>query len=691
MLYEKLYCCREFTSRLRVPARILRGLLVHLTETVETLSWKALSPLAFLSLAGLNLFFSMSLFVRTLGLPSLVLLSPYLDWSAWIVSGSAFAWTCLFMSKKEARWIVRLGVLVLAGSVLEVLPSVFPNYSMLMAGSWLGGVLMSCAVAASAMISIVNPRVLSVSRAVAARLLLTFFFALVIPLQVWSIGTALPFPKPLRDYPRFDFFLGFEKLLQLMLPITVIVLVLLVTQWLWFPLVTKVITTRWRCTLGGGRASSVDEGRNFSANWVFLTGFSVLVGAFVSSFQWFRGYPLGQDARYYSLVLHRMSAVGVRIALSTERPLFFLALYAIQEIFGLETSLLLRLLPVALATTLAVATYFFTRFVVRNEKVAVLAAAFTAVSPHTTVGVEIFIVANWLGILLMMVFLYGFLRSVTQRSVLWAFLTVTLSGLVLGVHYFTWSFMILVILAFFLLSLVERRFTLRRDIAFCATVISGCIIVLIPAVLIAYWVGGGLLASLQLVEHMVGTFLMQATPMNFIVFLLNEERIYNYFGREHYAIPLLYMLALIGSVRLGCLRNDQGRLLRSWFIASSLGLLVVYYNEWWRFLYVVPLEMLAALGLAAFLGCVSLQQRSGTTTVTRDSLLPTALLLLVFFTLGLLLAFSSLPTFLILSGLVFVIIVELQWQLRGGREQIVSLLVVSLILEQLGRALYVLA
>ncbi len=646
---------------------------------------KSVLPLVFFSVAGLNMFLSIPVYAQTLGLPFLVLLSPYLDWLAWIISGCVFACIYLAVMRSEAKWLSYLGLLILTGSALEILPAVNPPYEWLPIVSWVGGVIMSCTILVSTLICIRKREIFSISPVRATRLLLTFLFALVIPLQVWSIATLLPLARPDRAYPRFDVFFGFERLLELLVPMTVVIFVLFVTQWIWFPLVSRVAAARWRHVL---RRSS-DESEDFPLGRVLLVGFSILISVFVSSYQWLYGRPLGQDARYYSFVLHRMDEVGIEIAFSTERPFFFLILYPIQRILGLETSLLLRLIPLALATILVAATYLFTRFVTGSRKIAALAAVFAAVSPHVTVGVDYFIVANWFGILLMMLFLYGFLRSLELRSVRWFALTVALSGLTLGFHYFTWLLMMVIVAVYFVMRLVENRHVDRGSILFCTGLVLACFAVLIPALAFAYLVGGGSLASLGLVEHMIGTFLSQATPTNFIAFLQNQERIYAYFSKQHYAIPLLYVLALLGSARARHLTADKNRLLRSWMVASSLGILVVQYNEWWRFLYVMPLEMLAALGLAALLGYVEAAEHSGLVGIIGREAAPAVRLLPVFFALGLLLAFSSLPSSLLFLSLAAVFLVELQWPLEGWGG-IVFVLVVSLVLEQISRAMYAL-
>jgi len=587
-------------------------------------------------------------------------------------------------------------VLALAGSVLQVLPTALPVHELGLTLSRFGGIVMSCTVLAATMMHLRYPRVFSISSMRAARILLTFSFALLIPLQVWSVATSFSFLKAPRDYPQFNAILGFEKLLQLLLPATTILFVLLVTQWLWFPVVSKMNAGVARLTQVRGNMDSsgnraAEQRRRLSTGWIVPVSLSVIVSMLVSSYQWSLGYPLGQDARYYSSVLHRMSTIGIQSVISTERPFFFLTLYAVQKISGLETSLLLRVVPVVLAAMLVLGTYFFTRFVGGKENVAALSAVLAAASFHITVGVEYFIVANWFGILVMMLFLCMFLRSAAQRSTLCVVFTFALSGYVLGVHYFTWLFMIGVITIYFMMSLVEKRFAGKRDVVFCAVVIFGCVAVVVPAVLVAYGVGGGVLASLGIVEHMLGTFLTQATPMNFVAFLLDQERIYNYFGREHYAIPLSYALAIVGFVKLRCLRNDQGRLLKSWFISSCLGILVVHYNEWWRFLFVVPLEILAALGLTTLLGYVRARQKSGPSTVARDSFVPMALLMLIFFVLGLLLAFSYLPSFVLFLSPVAVVFAELRCPREKDWGEIALLLAAFLALEQLSRALYVLA
>jgi len=584
-----------------------------------------------------------------------------------------------------------LGAVALVGSVLQVLPTVLPRFGFLLAVSWVGGILMPCAVATSAILCIRNSKeVFSISSAEAVRLTVTFFSALVVPLQVWSVTTLLPAVRPPRDFPQFNASMAIGRLLQLLFPMTVVLFVLLVTEWLWLPLVAKASSGLRRGASSCDRISYMEERGALSVGWKLLVGFSVLAGVFVSGFQWFCGYPMGDDARYYFVVLRRMDAEGFQVAFSTERPLFFLALYAVERILFLDTSLFLRLAPMALSVLLVVSTYYFARFVGQSGKSAALAALFAAVSPHVTVGVDYFIVANLLGISLMMLFLYSFWRSVAQRSIRWAVLTVALSGVTLGLHYFTWLFMILVLVVFFLLGLVEKRSSDQYDRRLGVLLISGAVAVVVPAILVVSLVGGGLLESLRLAEHMVRMFLAEATPVNFFAFLMNRERVYDYFAREHYAIPLLFGLALIGFVRLRRLGTSRERLVRSWFIASCVGLLIVRINEFWRFLYVIPLEVLAAFGLVAVLGFTGLNgsEKEG---AERYRMSRIGFQLSVFALFGIMLGLSTLPSSILLLCPVTIGLVELLCPSKDRLSETMFLLVAFLALEQILRALSALA
>jgi len=634
------------------------------------------------------MFLSMISVLRVSGLIWFVLVSPDLDWAVWTISGGMFAWTCLLAS--TGRWMTYLGALVLAGSVLQILPTVFLSSGFLLGLSRIGGILMPLAVIAATIQCVRNSRGLfSISPAESSRLLLQFSFSLIVPLQIWSIATMLRVARP-RLYPQFDATVAFERSLLLLYPSTAILFVLLVTEWLWHPIVSKIVKgSRRYMTLPRSLPPDVDE--KGALAWKLLVSFSVLAGAVVSSCQWLWGYPLGDDAKYYYSVLHRMGTEGSQAAWSTERPLLFLVLYFFEKTLCQDLTQLLRLVPVVLASILVILTYYFARFLGQSERIGAFAALFVAVSPHITVGVDYFIIANWLGISLMILIFWGFSKCIMKRSTRWALLTAVLSAVTFGLHYFTWLFVITTLLVYFLQNLVERRSVGTHENRLRFLLILACVMPILPGVLIAHVVGGGLLASLRLAQHMISSFLSEATPVNFVTFLLNRERVYDYFAREHYAIPLLYALASIGFCRLSGLRSEPGRLVRSWVLSSSLGILVVRINELWRFLYMVPFEILAALGLATLFGHIDLNRESVAMRSDRSYLLRTGIEIFVFVAFGLMLTFSTLPSSMLLLSLFVIALVELFFPTIEEWSDATFSVIIFLALEQVARAVYVLA
>jgi hypothetical protein len=644
---------------------------------------KEILLLFFFCLASLNIFLSLSPLAELFRLPYLVLMPQHLGLMAWVISGSAFAWICMLMAKSHLRCMLYFGILTQIGSLLQLYEIIVTSLSV----SLIGVVMLLCGTIPSVVMAVKYSReVFSTMPAEAARLFLRCLLAIVIPLQIWAIATVLPFARTPKGYPRFNMFLSFERLLELLLPLTTLLFILLITEWLWFPLITRMVKKRinrhplYKKSDAGKKILPFDT-------WL-VAGFAMLLAVLISGYQWSLGYPLGQDARYYTYVLHRMGTSGVQIALSTERPFLFLALYAVEKILGIEVSLLLRFIPVVLAPLLVGAICCFSKFVGSRRDVAVLAALLAAISPHIAVGVEYFIVANMFGILMMMLFLFVFSQSVLKSSISWALLAFVLSILTLGMHYFTWIFMILVLFVYILLNLVEQRFHAMNKVLFSIKVFLGCIGALVPPLFFSY-LKGGTSEGLTLAQHMVNLFLTHATPINLVTFLQSNEQIYNYFGREHYAIPVLYVLAMIGLAQLNIESDDRRRMLAAWFIASSVGTIVVQQNELWRFLYMIPLEIAAAFGLGSVLTWISFERNRGMNEMNRISL-KIGLQLGMFLTVGILLAFSSLPSFIALFCLGLFAFSELLLPTEGRCETTV-LVVMFLVLEQTARALYTLS
>lgn len=105
--------------------------------------------LAFFYFSAVNLFFSLPLLASACELPYVVLMLPCLDWLASFLSGNVFSWICFARAKSQTGWMLHLGALALAGSVLRFLPMIPLGYLAFAPLGGIGAVLVPSVVAAS--------------------------------------------------------------------------------------------------------------------------------------------------------------------------------------------------------------------------------------------------------------------------------------------------------------------------------------------------------------------------------------------------------------------------------------------------------------------------------------------------------------------------------------------------------------
>jgi hypothetical protein len=321
---------------------------------------------------------------------------------------------------------------------------------------------------------------------------------------------------------------------------------------------------------------------------------------------------------------------------------------------------------------------------------ATLAALFSVFSPHLSVAVDYYLVANWVALILAMAFFMCLLRSLREKKARWVLSAVLVSSFILGVHYFTWIFVVVVAFLHLCLELLHRRTLRGVDLRFKVGLLLSCVGVAPIAVLFIVLSGSDLLSGLRLAETEVKTFLVNASPLNFFSLLTSRERLLLYFATEHYATPLTYALALIGLMRLYGEEHDWASLLKSWTMASCIGAFIVHFDELWRFLYQMPIGILAALGLNTAIDLLGLGKSSRHAGDTCHSN-PTraAITLAGLFTVGVLITFTTLPSSLFLISPCIVLLLELASPIDGGGLAI--LIATSLALGELARTLYVLS
>jgi hypothetical protein len=116
-----------------------------------------------------------------------------------------------------------------------------------------------------------------------------------------------------------------------------------------------------------------------------------------------------------------------------------LFLFLVYHVVGGNLSELVEHIPIVLGPATVLAFYVLTRELTRNEKIAVIAGFFGAVSFHTLIGIYAGFYANWLALIVGYVsiaFLFRYLRSGRLPDI------VVFSTLLIGVlffHIYTWT------------------------------------------------------------------------------------------------------------------------------------------------------------------------------------------------------------------------------------------------------------
>ena len=137
-----------------------------------------------------------------------------------------------------------------------------------------------------------------------------------------------------------------------------------------------------------------------------------------------------------------------------DRPLSLIFLFLVYQVAGGNNpSEVAEHFPLILGPGIVLALYFLTLELTRNEKIALIAAFFGAVSLHTLIGIIAGFYANWLALILgyiSIAFLFRYLRSGRLYDV------VVFSILLIGVlfaHLYTWT-LLTVVLSIFLLTML---------------------------------------------------------------------------------------------------------------------------------------------------------------------------------------------------------------------------------------------
>jgi hypothetical protein len=325
---------------------------------------------------------------------------------------------------------------------------------------------------------------------------------------------------------------------------------------------------------------------------------SVLAGVIAYLPYSFSQYPVGIDAHWYSDKLEALAkgASPIELIFKETRAVYLMLLYGIQLATQLPTRDVIMWGAILLSVLLVLGTFFVMKESEQPYWVCLLAACFASLSPQILVGTLASIFSNWLALAEMLLF-FGFLlraeRTSNRRDAVASFL---LSAAVLATHPWTWVILVGVLVIYVILSASHarsRNFFVRSK---GLKILTGSLIL----GTIAFAVSSQLGMWQEVVNLGVSWALLQnlalaRAPMGFLRDL--QIALYNYSTQGMFSNWIMIVLAVAGVFSLARLETRSRIIVESWILGGLVPFLFLGWEIQWRLLFLMPYQILAAMGL----------------------------------------------------------------------------------------------
>ncbi len=272
-----------------------------------------------------------------------------------------------------------------------------------------------------------------------------------------------------------------------------------------------------------------------------------------------------------------------------DRPFSLLLVFAVVKSVPVEPSVVIDNLPLILGPALVLVVYLFTREMISNDRISLLAAFLTAVSFQVLVGIYAGYYANWIALIigyLAFVFLFRVLKTPTILSfVIYSVLMI----LLLFSHEYTWT-ILTIVMAVFLVIMVKLGHYKRRNLIFLLLIILSTVIVdLAKTALIG--LSNGFAKDLRVARGHLAGINQFANRWNNL-----KDTMQGYYAAQ-FSNFIILILALYWLLR-SRLRDVSNILL---MVFLSVGIAPLFFGDWViqsRVFYDIPFQIPAAIGLS---------------------------------------------------------------------------------------------
>jgi hypothetical protein len=445
------------------------------------------------------------------------------------------------------------------------------------------------------------------NREEAASLTLIFITSVLILFEVASLSSWIfnifdyetPFmPTPRWIFPQIDL-----QMFNLLYPLTSWLFLLFLYSWIWIPALKRMLSgaaiskrthTRFE-THSLFPIPNTDSKHKLDHKYVALGLLLCLATAAFIAYYPYTHAPsstlVGADSAHYYNRLNEMSQKGPLVALDSDRPFAYLLMYFVQQLSGSPPETTVIIMPVILAVCLSLAVFWFVRVGTKNELLALMASLFSSFSFQVTVGVFAYFVANWLAIVecfLMLVFL---LKGFENNSWKYIIASALIGMAVLLTHPYTWDVLMAILVFYLAWIFVKRKPDRKLEMALLAVLLASNLVFYTAYSLTPSGKGVSYATGARDVTSgiSISNFLNLQNGLSSMV----QEWVGGILGN-----PLLLVLGVAGLFSLFDFKQNFNRIMLLWVLIPSLALLVVTPNPYYyRFIYLVPIQVQAAAGL----------------------------------------------------------------------------------------------
>ncbi len=268
-------------------------------------------------------------------------------------------------------------------------------------------------------------------------------------------------------------------------------------------------------------------------------------------------------------------------------------MYVVQIATGSSPETVVRMMPTILAVCLCLAVYWFVKVGTKNELAALVSSLFSSFSFQFTVGVFGYFIANWVAIIESLLLLVFLLKGSEKQS--WKFMAASavIGMSVLLTHPYTWDVLMAILLLYFAWTLIRKTSKRKREILLLTLLLTSNFLFYTAYALAPF---GKSLSSAEggnLFEVASGI-----SVSNFLNLQNNLATIVQSYVGGLFGNPLLVLLAVVGVFSMFDFAERFNKIMILWIAVPSLALLAVSPDPYYyRFLYLIPIQIQAAAGL----------------------------------------------------------------------------------------------